>query len=92
LALQCLVENSVKHVVAQRPQGGEIHVTATRDENLARLEVIDDGPGFSLESITPEHGLGNLVGRLELLFGDRARLTVSRQDGMTVVGLTFPIE
>jgi two-component system, LytTR family, sensor histidine kinase AlgZ len=92
LALQCLVENSVKHVVAQRAQGGEIRLAATRGQDMVQLEVIDDGPGFTLESITPEHGLGNLVGRLELLFGDRARLTVARRDEMTVVGLVFPIE
>ncbi len=71
LALQSLVENSVKHVVSQRAQGASIQIVGVRDAGRIRLEVIDDGPGFSLDAITPEHGLGNLIARLELLFGAR---------------------
>ena len=92
LALQCLVENAVKHVIAQRPEGGTIRVTAAQRDDKVHLSVLDDGPGFSLGAITPEHGLGNLIGRLELLFGDRAQLSVSRRDGMTAVSLQHPIE
>jgi signal transduction histidine kinase len=57
-----------------------------------RLEVIDDGPGFSLGDLTPEHGLGNLVTRLELLFGDRGELDVTREDQKTIVRISFPAE
>jgi signal transduction histidine kinase len=57
-----------------------------------RLDVIDDGPGFSLEAITPEHGLGNLIARLELLYGERGRLEVARKNDTTVVSLLFPTE
>jgi len=42
--------------------------------------------------VTPEHGLGNLIARIELLFGDRGKLFVSRRDLLTVVGLEFPAE
>jgi signal transduction histidine kinase len=59
---------------------------------MVRLEVTDDGPGFSLDAVTPEHGLGNLIARLELLFGDRGKLFVTRRDLLTVVGLEFPAE
>ena len=92
LALQTLVENSIKHVVAQRAEGATIQVIGTSQANRVQLQVIDDGPGFALESITPEHGLGNLLSRLELLFGDRGQLSVTRADGKTVVSLSFPVE
>ncbi len=92
LALQTLVENSIKHVVSQRAEGATIQVIGTTHANRVQLQVIDDGPGFSLESITPEHGLGNLLSRLELLFGDRGQLSVTRADGKTVVSLSFPVE
>ena len=55
-----------------------------------RLEVIDDGPGFSLDAITPEHGLGNLIARLELLFGGAGRLDVTRENDKTVVRISLP--
>jgi LytS/YehU family sensor histidine kinase len=90
LALQSLVENAVKHVVAQRAQGAAIRIGASRDFNRILLEVIDDGPGFSLDAITPEHGLGNLIARLELLFGAAGELQVSRENETTAVRLSFP--
>jgi LytS/YehU family sensor histidine kinase len=90
LALQSLVENSVKHVVSQRNQGAMIQIAASQQSNRIRLEVIDDGPGFSLDAITPEHGLGNLVARLELLYGKAGQLEVTRENEKTVVRLSFP--
>ena len=90
MALQSLVENAVKHVVSQRPQGGQLRITGRLENGLARLEVTDDGPGFSLDAITPEHGLGNLIARLQLLFAERGKLFVARRDDLTVVGLEFP--
>jgi sensor histidine kinase YesM len=90
LALQSLVENSVKHVVSQRGQGATIQIAGSQDSSRIRLEVIDDGPGFSLDAISPEHGLGNLIARLELLFGGAGQLEVTRENGMTVVRLSFP--
>jgi signal transduction histidine kinase len=57
-----------------------------------QLEVIDDGPGFSLGSISPEHGLGNLSARLQLLFDDAGRLDVTRENGKTIARISFPAE
>ena len=90
LALQSLVENSVKHVVSQRSQGATIHINGSEVSGRIRLEVIDDGPGFSLDAITPEHGLGNLIARFELLFGGAGQLEVTREKGKTIVRLSFP--
>lgn len=90
MALQSLVENVVKHVVSQRAEGAQLRIRGTLEKGIARLEVIDDGPGFSLESITSDHGLGNLIARLQLLFAERGKLTVTRRDNLTVVGLEFP--
>jgi signal transduction histidine kinase len=57
-----------------------------------QLEVIDDGPGFSLGSVSPEHGLGNLSARLRLLFDDTGQLDVTRENGRTVARMSFPAE
>lgn len=92
LALQSLVENSVKHVAAQHAEGATIQITAARTEGRVHLAVIDNGPGFSLESISPEHGLGNLSVRLQLLFNDEGLLNVTRENGKTVARITLPAE
>jgi two-component system, LytTR family, sensor histidine kinase AlgZ len=92
LALQSLVENSVKHVAAQRSEGVIIQIAGTRMDGRVQLEVIDDGPGFSLGSISPEHGLGNLSARLQLLFDDAGQLNVAHENGKTVARMSFPAE
>jgi sensor histidine kinase YesM len=90
LALQSLVENAVKHVVAQRNQGASIRIHGARVAGRVMLAVSDDGPGFTLAAITPEHGLGNLIARLELLFGTAGQLEVARENDRTIVRLSFP--
>jgi len=92
LALQCLVENSVKHVAAQRMEGATIRVVGVKANENVQLSVIDDGPGFSLASISPEHGLGNLSARLQLLFDDAGKLDVTRENDKTVARITLPTE
>ncbi len=92
LALQTLVENSVKHVVAQRTEGASIQVIGSTQDGQLLLEVVDDGPGFSLADVSPEHGLGNLVARLQLLFEDRGQLDVTRNGGRTTARISLPAE
>ena len=90
LALQSLAENAVKHVVSRYPQGASIQISGTRHADRISLAVIDDGPGFSLDAITPEHGLGSLIARMELLYGTGGRLEVAREGDRTAVRLFFP--
>ncbi|MGA9668745.1 MAG: histidine kinase [Terracidiphilus sp.] len=90
LALQSVVENAVKHVAAHRAQGAAIQISGVRESGRIRIEVRDDGPGFTLDAITPEHGLGNLIARLELLYGPTGQLQVARENEKTVVRLAFP--
>ena len=85
--------NTLKRCVVSAPaasQGATIQVSGAGDSSRVRLVVLDDGPGFSLEAIRPEHGLGNLIARLELLFGNEGRLDVTRENGKTAVSLSFP--
>jgi signal transduction histidine kinase len=89
MSLQPLVENSLKHGLAQQLEGGHVRIAAVRTNGRLRLEVGDDGPGFA-----PGHadgtGLGNLRRRLETLYGDTARLEVGHPNGRR--GATVAIE
>jgi signal transduction histidine kinase len=77
-------------VVSERSQGATIYIHGSEEAGRILLEVSDDGPGFSLDAITPEHGLGNLIARLKLLFGSDGRLEVARENDRTIVRLSFP--
>lgn len=76
LAVQTLVENSVKHHIAKRREGGEVAVRAERHGDVLTVTVSDDGPGIPVGSALPGHGLDVLRGRLEALFPGAASLAI----------------
>ena len=91
LAVQTLVENSVKHAIAPRPSGGRVRVTGNLVRDQLVLDVWDDGPGFTEAALQPAHGLASLRQRLAARFGDAAALTIGRRDGGMVVTLSLPV-
>jgi two-component system, LytTR family, sensor histidine kinase AlgZ len=90
LAVQTLVENSIKHAIAPRPAGGRLRVEATASGKHVLLSVWDDGPGFTGEAMRAGHGLDNLRARLAARFGAGASLEVGRRDGGTRVTVALP--
>ena len=105
MLLQPLVENAVRHGVAQRGRPGHVTIAARRtpgaegpaDGAGARLtlEVRDDGPGFPA-GFDPDAaagiGLANTRERLQRLYGDGHRFTVGNApDGGAVVTIELPL-
>ncbi len=90
LSVQSLVENAVKHGITPRRGGGAFTVSAAERDGELHVEVADTGDGFDLGQVEAGHGIDNLVGRLEALFGARARLNVLRRDGGCVVEMVVP--
>jgi two-component system, LytTR family, sensor kinase len=92
MILQPLVENSVRHGVAPRPEGGCIKIKAWRDSSLLRLEVEDDGPGLCGDTPPKERvGLTNTRARVTNLYGDEHGLRLRNAvDGGLVVSLSIP--
>ncbi|MEK6287833.1 MAG: histidine kinase [Acidobacteriota bacterium] len=90
LSVQTLVENSLKHVVAARREGGEVRITARLAGSRVTIEVRDDGPGFNADAIKAGHGLDNLQSRLTALFDEQAALELSRRDNLTAVTISIP--
>jgi two-component system LytT family sensor kinase len=77
-ALQQLVENAVRHGIAQRTEAGRVVVRARRDGDMLELTVLDDGAGLPAAAIEAKgHGLADTRERLRTLYGDRASLTVA---------------
>jgi signal transduction histidine kinase len=90
LSIQSLVENAVKHGITPRRAGGEFTITASLANACLCIEVCDTGPGFDLGAVLAGHGLDNLIGRLDALYGDAARLNVLKRDGWCVVQMILP--
>jgi two-component sensor histidine kinase len=88
LTLQPLVENSVKHAISTRAEGGVLTIRAERNNGLLVLEVSDDGPGAEMDGLdrSPGCGLRIVQQRLATRFGNRASFKVITQPkkGFTV--------
>jgi signal transduction histidine kinase len=90
LAVQTLVENSVKYAVSPRREGGRITVDAAADNGRVRVSVVDDGPGFDPAAGAPGHGLALIERRIRMLYGDRAALAIASQPGSCTVTVDVP--
>ena len=92
MALQSLVENSVKYAVSPRREGGSIAVHAIASNGGIRVTVEDDGPGFDAAQRPEGHGLALLEARLAMLFGDRASMHIDSRPGQSRVTIDLPAE
>jgi signal transduction histidine kinase len=103
LLLVTLIENSVRHAVSPRVEGGRIRVRARRSERHLAIEIEDDGPGFPAEVISGgtraadasgRHiGLDNTRRRLALLYADAHRLRLeNRAEGGARALLEIPLD
>jgi len=99
MILQTLVENATRHGVGAISTPGIIEVIAAASADTLRIEVRDNGPGFSpaalraLESRGGGYGLRNVRERLQGHFGDAAMLRIERDEarGMTVASVAMPL-
>jgi two-component system LytT family sensor kinase len=95
LLLQPLIENAIKYAVSPREQGGKIRIGAHVTGGMLQLEVADDGPGMvDATRIANGRGVGirNTRERLQVLYGDRGRVSVSNTEPGLRVALTLPAE
>jgi len=90
LSLQPLVENSIKHGLEPKLEGGSVRVVARAANGSLQLDVEDDGLGFKPQS-TAGVGLSNLRERMASLYGEKAKLVVQELARGTRVTMTIPL-
>jgi signal transduction histidine kinase len=90
MLLQPVVENSIRHGLEPKVEGGTVRVRAHRNGAGVAVEIADTGVGFA-PTTRGGVGLTNLRDRLRLIYGDRASLVISEAArGGAVVTLTIP--
>jgi two-component sensor histidine kinase len=91
LILQPLVENAIRHGIANMAEAGTIEITARSSDADLILSVRDNGPGYRPE-VGVGVGLANIRARLETLFGASAQLQVLNvETGGTIATIRFPL-
>ena len=100
MMLQPLVENSIKHGLSPKVEGGSIILRSRVQNDRLVVEVEDDGVGMAGDGFLERPkgvggsgiGMANVSERLKVLFGDTARLIVENiPAGGTLVRISLPI-
>ena len=95
MMIQTLVENSIKHGLEPKAEGGHLSVKAEIRHGKLAVTVCDTGLGFEAAASGTTHGTGvglaNIRERLGLLYGSKASLTIANNPvGGTIVTITVP--
>ena len=96
MLLQPLVENSIRHGLASKVDGGTIRVRSRRQGTQLQIMVEDDGVGIPesrLARMFEQGGIGvtNVNERLKVLYGDSYRMWIDSRPGEgTSTGIEIP--
>ena len=96
MLLQPLVENSIRHGLASKVDGGTIKVRSRRQGTQLQILVEDDGVGIPesrLARMFEQGGIGvtNVNERLKVLYGDSYRMWIDSRPGEgTSTGIEIP--
>ena len=96
MVLQPIVENSIKHGLSQKVEGGEIRLESRLENDRLLLRVIDNGVGMDESRLGSLLDLGigisNVNERLKVLFGDNYQMRIESQPGQgTRTEIDMPI-
>jgi len=99
MLLQPLVENSIKHGLSAKVEGGSIFLRSRLSDSRLVIEVEDDGVGMSAAQAAQSGdwqgsgiGMANVSERLQVLYGDAARMTIDSYEGKgTLVRIRLPL-
>jgi two-component system LytT family sensor kinase len=95
MILQPLVENSIKHGLSPKVDGGSIYLRSRIVDGKLVIEVEDDGVGMgggSSDGDSTGIGLANVQERLKVLYGDTASMEMESKGGTgTTVRLVLPM-
>ena len=97
MLLQPIVENSIRHGLAHKLDGGEIRIRTVRRDARLLIEVEDNGIGMPPERISALEGEGMGIGisnvheRLRVLYGDDFHFDIHSVEGKgTFVRIDVP--
>jgi len=94
LLLQPLVDNAIKHGISRMTSGGELRISASRDDSDLHLEVSDNGPGFRDANHFQSRGLGLRITRerLETIYGqDQSMELLTLPTGGVAARVSIPL-
>jgi two-component system LytT family sensor kinase len=95
MILQPLVENSIKHGLSPKIDGGSITIRSSLRNDRLLIQIEDDGVGMAAESSAEGTGIGlkNVAERINVIYGEAGKLDfrVPRSGVGTLITLELPM-
>jgi two-component system LytT family sensor kinase len=95
MLLQPIIENSLKHGLAPKLEGGQIYIRTCSQDGRLVIEVEDNGIGIPEVRLPKVYmdgiGISNVNERLRVLYGDDFRMDISSHEGKgTLIRIEVP--
>lgn len=92
LLLQPIVENSIKHGILKKIDGGIVSINIEDKENKVLVKISDNGVGFENAEKSQSTGIGisNINNRLKLLYGEKYKLDILSSNSGSSVSFFIP--
>jgi hypothetical protein len=87
--LQPLVENAIKHGISQLLESGKIEIKIEQKGEMIQFTIHDNGPAFK-EEVGGGYGLRSIKDKLNLIYGEKALLSVQNNDYKAVI-ISLPL-
>jgi LytS/YehU family sensor histidine kinase len=89
--MQSQVENAIKHGISKLPGPGTVNISAADANGVLYVRVANSG---KLNSQVPLTGVGfkNSIHRLDLLYGEKAGITITEEHDWVVVEIHLPLK
>jgi len=91
MLIQTLVDNAIRHGIAELPGGGIVRIEARRANGRVEILVANTGQ-LRPPKQDGGHGLDNTRERLRLIYGDAATFSLRETDGTVEARLALPME
>jgi two-component system, LytTR family, sensor histidine kinase AlgZ len=92
LLLQPLVENAIRHGIANLPEGGVIRLSAHRSNDAVSIQVENSFDPDSPSKLKTGLGLDNIRQRLRARYGDDASVSIRTENNSFLVRLRLPAQ
>jgi heme/copper-type cytochrome/quinol oxidase subunit 4 len=90
--IQTVVENCIKHGIGRIIGKGIVQIQVTKEGEMAKIEIEDNGPGIDLTKVTSSTGLNNILSRLEKAYKRKNLLIFENTGHGTRVTIRIPLK
>ncbi len=90
MLIQMLIENAVKHGVANEKNGGNVFLKISEEQKKVFITITNTGT-LDTESNSTKIGLKNIESRLQLIYGSSAKFSLSEKNHEVTALIQIPL-